>query len=58
MKLTLELTQDQFGALDEAASQPNQWVYVEGQEEEEGVQTEALEAAHKILQVAYDDIKG
>ena len=56
MKITLELTQDEFDALDEAASQPNEWgVDLFGVDT--GTQSDDLEAAHKKLQAEYERVK-
>ena len=61
MKLTVELTQDEFFALDKAASQPNQFTNYHPDDidpvgSSEAWQCDDLESAHKKLNVAYDKV--
>ena len=62
MKLTVELTEDEFDSLDKAASQPNQFTNWHPDDIDpvgscEAWQCDDLESAHKILQAAYDKVK-
>ena len=56
MKLTLELTQDEYDALVEAASKPDYWD-VNEYGESIGHQSDGLESAHKKLQAEYERVK-